>query len=153
MRVPELYGMSRADWSRVNAWWGQRLRAKAVDQALYDQMSAKYEKQFAAKPPAQARPVLVPGALEANREPLPLEAWVEMQQADAAAQVWTLKRQGLTMAQWIRATMYWGQKFNEAMLSLNTGTPAERAAKQKMNLDHQRLSELYQKKYAQGLPW
>jgi len=152
-KLPSLYGMSRADWSRVNAWWNQRLKAKTIDHAVYEQLSGKYEKQFTAKPPAQSRPVLREGALEANTEPVPMEVWVEMQQADAAAQVWTLKRHGLTMGQWIRATGYWGRKFNEALLSLNTGTPDERRAKQQMNADHQRLSEIYARKYAQGLPW
>jgi hypothetical protein len=152
-RLPQLYGMSRADWSRVNSWWGQRLKTKQVDQARYDQLSTKYEKQFAAKPPAESPKVLRDGALESNQEPVALESWVEMLQADAAAQAWTLKRHGLTMAQWIRATGYWGKRFNEAMSSLDTGTPAERTAKRQMYADHQRLSEVYRKKYAQGLPW
>ena len=99
------------------------------------------------------RQVLRDGALESNSEPVPLETWVEMQQADAAAQVWTLKRHGLTMGQWIRATGYWGKLFNEAIRSLDSGTPAERAAKRQMYQDHQRLSEMYRQKYAQGLPW
>jgi hypothetical protein len=152
-RVPGLYGMNRSDWGRVNAWWNQRLRSKQVDQGLYDQLSAKYEKQFAVKPPAQARAILRDGALESNSEPVPLEAWVEMQQADAAAQLWTLKKHGLTMAQWIRATGYWGTRFNEAIRTLDTGTPAERAAKRQLYLDHQRLSDVYRKKYALGQPW
>ena len=152
-RVPGLYGMNRADWSRVQSWWGQRLKTKQVDQALYDRLSEKFEKQFAAKPPAPSSKVLRDGALEANREPVALETWVEMQQADAAAQVWTLKKHGLTMGQWIRATGYWGKRFNEALLSIDSGTPAERAAKRQMYVDHQRLSEIYRKKYAQGLPW
>jgi hypothetical protein len=152
-RVPGLYGMNRADWGRVNSWWGQRLKSKQVDQALYDRLSAKYEKQFATTPPAQSRPILRDGALESNSEPVPLEAWVEMQQADAAAQVWTLKRHGLTMGQWIRATGYWGKLFNDAIRTLDSGTPAERATKRQMYVDHQRLSETYRKKYAQGLPW
>jgi hypothetical protein len=97
--------------------------------------------------------VLKEGALESNSEPVPLETFVEMQQAAAAAQVWTLKKHGLTMSQWIRATGYWGKLFNETMLSIDSGTPAERAAKRQMYLDHQRLSEIYRKKYAQGLPW
>ena len=152
-RVPGLYGMNRADWGRVNSWWGQRVKSKQVDQALYDRLSAKYEQQFAAKPPAQSRSVLRDGALESNSEPVPLETWVEMQQADAAAQVWTLKRHGLTMGQWIRATGHWGKLLNEAIRSLDSGTPAERAAKRQMYQDHQRLSEIYRKKYAQGLRW
>ncbi len=149
-RVPALYGMSRADWARVNSWWGQRLKTKAVDQTLYDQLSAKYEKQFAATPPAQSRPMLRDGALESNREPVPLETWVEMQQAETAAQVWTLKRHGLTTGQWIRASSYWGKQFNDAMLSLDSGTPAERAEKRRLYAEHQRLSEVYRKKYAQA---
>jgi hypothetical protein len=152
-RMPGLYNMSRGDWGRVNAWWNQRVMAKQVDQALYDRLSEKYEKQFAAKPPGQSRSVLKEGALESNSEPVPLETFVEMQQAAAAAQVWTLKKHGLTMSQWIRATGYWGKLFNETMLSIDSGTPAERAAKRQMYLDHQRLSEIYRKKYAQGLPW
>ena len=153
MRVPGLYGMNRADWGRVNGWWNQRLQAKQVDQAAYDRLSEKYEKQFAARPPAQSQPMLREGALENNREPVSLEQWVEMQQADAAAQAWTLKKHGLTMGQWIRATGYWGQRFNEAVRTMDTGTPAERAAKRQLYADHQRLGEIYRKKYAQGLPW
>ena len=152
-RVPALYGMNRADWGRVQSWWGPRLKAKQVDQALYDRLSEKYEKQFAATPPAQSGAVLREGALEANREPVALETWVEMQQADAAAQIWTLKKHGLTMGQWIRATGYWGKRFNEAIVSIDSGTPAERAGKRQMYAEHQRLSEIYRKKYAQGLPW
>ena len=152
-RVPGLYNMNRSDWGRVNSWWNQRLKTKQVDQAQYDRLSEKYEKQFAAKPPAPAKPILRDGALESNSEPVSLEAWAEMQQADAAAQVWTLKKHGLSMGQWIRATGYWGKRFNEMVLSIDSGTPAERAAKRQMYLDHQRLSEMYRKKYAQGLPW
>lgn len=152
-RVPGLYNMNRADWGRVNSWWNQRLKTQQVDRAQYDRLSEKYEKQFAAKPPAPAKPILRDGALESNSEPVSLEAWVEMQQADAAAQVWTLKKHGLSMGQWIRATGYWGKRFNEAVLSIDSGTPAERAAKRQMYLDHQRLTEMYRKKYAQGLPW
>ena len=152
-RLPALYGMSRADWSRVNFWWGQRLKAKQVDKAAYDQLAQKYEKQFATKPPAASAPVLREGALEANREPVSLETWVEMQQADAAAQAWTLKRHGLTMGQWIRATMYWGERFNKALVGMSSGTPDERAEAQRMRSEQMRLSEIYRKKYAQGVPW
>jgi hypothetical protein len=153
-RVPTLYGMNRGDWSRVHAWWGQRMRESGFDKALYDQLSTRYETQFAAKAPTQvSRPLLREGALESNREPVALEAWVEMQQASAAAQLWTLKRHGLTMGQWIRATTYWGQVFRDAVLSLDSGTPAERAEKRRIYTEHQRLSELYRQKYAQGLPW
>ena len=39
-----------------------------------------------------------------------------------------------------------GKKFNEALLSLDSGTPAERAARRQLNADHSRLSEVYNKK-------
>lgn len=152
-RLPELYGMSRGDWTRVNSWWNQRLKTKQVDKAAHDRLTQKYAAQFAATPPVQSALALREGALEANREPMSLEKWVEIQQADAAAQDWTLKRQGLTMAQWIRATLYWGEKYNQAMLRLDTAPPAERAETQKMHAERTRLGEIYKKKYAQGVPW
>ena len=152
-RLPELYGMSAADWTRVNGWWNQRLNAKQVDKAVYDQLSRKFEKQFAAAPPQKSAPVLRAGALEANREPVSLQQWVEMQQAASAAQDWTVKRQGLTMPQWMRGNMYWGQRFNQAVLRMDSAPPTERAETARMHAERLRLSELYQKKYSQGLPW
>jgi len=152
-RVPALYEMSTGDWTRVNAWWGRKLDAKEVDKALYDRLSLKYEKQFAARPPASSGAVLRPGSLESNSEPVPFEKWVEMQKALEAAMDWTLKRQGLTLGQWIRANSWWGQKFNKALLGLDQATPAQRAETQKMHAERIRLSALYKKKFAEGVPW
>ena len=152
-RVPGLYGLSTDDWTRVNSWWRRKMDAKEVDKALYDRLSLKYEKQFAAQPPARVGAVLRPGSLETNSEPVPLEKWVEMQKAMEAGFSWTLKRQGLTLGQWIRANQWWGSKFNKAMLGLDHATPAERAETQRMHLERIRLSALFKKKFAEGVPW
>ncbi|HET8647322.1 MAG TPA: ankyrin repeat domain-containing protein, partial [Vicinamibacteria bacterium] len=152
-RVPALYELKTGDWTRVNSWWQKKLDAKQVDKALYDRLSAKYEKQFAAQPPARVGPVLRPGSLESNTEPVPLERWVEMGKAMEAGMTWTLKRQGLTLGQWIRANNWWGQKFNKALLTLDQATPAQREEAQRMHADRIRLSEVYKKKFAQGVPW
>jgi ankyrin repeat protein len=152
-RVPALYELNTGDWTRVNTWWQRKLDAKQVDKALYDRLSAKYEKQFAAQPPARVGAVLRPGSLESNSEPVPLEKWVEMGKAMEAGMTWTLKRQGLTLGQWIRANNWWGGRFNKALLSLDQATPAQRAETQKMHADRIRLSDVYKKKFAAGVPW
>lgn len=152
-KVPALYDLSPDDWGRVNAWWQRRLDARQVDKALYDSLSARYEKQFAARPPARVGAVLRPGALESNREPVPLERWVEMGKAMEAGMTWTLKRQGLTLGQWIRANQWWGGKFNTALRTFDTATPAQRTEAQRMNAERVRLSEQFKKKYAQEMPW
>jgi hypothetical protein len=153
VRVPALYDLSADDWTRVNQWWQRRLDARQVDKALYESLSAKYEKQFALRPPARVGTVLRPGSLESNSEPVPLERWVEMGKAMEAGITWTLKKQGLTLGQWIRANQWWGSKFNKALLAFDQATPEQRAQAQKMNADRVRLSEEFKKKYAQGVPW
>lgn len=152
-RVPALYGLSPDDWRRATSWWRRKLDAKEVDKALYDRLSLKYDKQFAAQPPARVGAVVRPGSLEANTEPVPFERWVEMEKAMEAGMTWTLKKQGLTLGQWIRANQYWGQKFNSGMLRLDEATPAERAETQRMHTERIRLSEVYKKKFAEGVPW
>jgi hypothetical protein len=84
---------------------------------------------------------------------VPLERWVEMEKAMEAGMTWTLKRQGLTLGQWIRANQWWGSKFNKALLTFERATPAQQAEAQKMNADRVRLSEQFKKKYAQEAPW
>jgi hypothetical protein len=123
VRVPALYDLRPDDWGRVNGWWQRKMDAREVDKATYERLSAKYEKQFAAQPPARVGTVLRPGSLESNTEPVPLERSVEMDKAMEAGLTWTLKRQGFTLGQWIRANQWWGQKFNGAMRTLTARRP------------------------------
>ena len=152
-RVPALYGMSPDDWGRVNVWWQRRMDAGKVDQAEYDRLTAVFEERFAAQPPTSQGPVLRPGSLESNSEPVPLERWVEMQQAMEAGTVWTLRRLGFSLGEWIRVNQWWGGKFNRAMLGADTASPADRAETLRMNEERVRLSAIYREKFAEGVPW
>jgi ankyrin repeat protein len=151
-RVPQLYEMTPSDWTRVSSWWNQRLSGGQVDRSTYDQLSEKYRQQFASRPPARAARVLRDGALEANREPVALETWIEMQQAHNGAQEWTLKRHGLTSSEWLHATTWWSRKLNEALVG-GKGTAVDQAERTRMYAEHTRLSEIYRKKYANSVPW
>jgi hypothetical protein len=153
VRVPELYGMSPDDWTRVSAWWRRKMDAREVDKAAYDKLSAKYEKELANHPPTRQGTVVRPGFLESNSEPVPFERWVEMEKAMAAGINWTLKRQGFTLGNWIRANHWWGSRFNRALLGLDHASAAERAETVRMNAEQVRLSAIYKRKYAEGVPW
>jgi hypothetical protein len=98
-------------------------------------------------------PVLRPGSLESNSEPVPLERWVEMEKAMEAGMTWTLKRQGFTLGQWIRANQWWSSRFNRALLTMDSATPDKRAEAARLHAERTRLSALYKKEYADGVPW
>lgn len=138
-RVYALYGLNDEDRLRVQSFWNLRLRGSPAEAAAHERLLERYQKQFTAAGPAGLKSLVHKVTLAPSGDPIPLERWAEIGAAYDAGLTFTLKRHGLTQAEWLRIITWWGGK-------LTTGDA-------RMQSEWLRLTDLYTSKYEEEAPW